>query len=102
LKVELPLPTKIMIVLSDFMTKNTLIFIVTMTALIVGIFFLYKTKKKMFLNLLSSLPVVSTLSKQIDMTRFTRSLYLLLNAGLPIPTALDLAGETILRKDIHQ
>ena len=102
LKVELPLPTKIMIALSEFVTKNTVIFIVIAVVFFVGTFYLYRSKKKTFLNLLSKLPVVSTLSKQIDLTRFTRSLYLLLNAGLPIPTALELSGEVVLRKDIHQ
>lgn len=101
LKVELPLPTRVMIAASEFMTKNTSVFIACTVIFIVGIFFLYRRQKKLFLNMLFKLPVVNTLAKQIDLTRFTRSLYLLLNAGLPIPTALELAGETVMRKDIH-
>lgn len=102
LKVPLPLPTQILIFLSELITKNTIIMIIASIIVCVGVFFFYRSKKRMIFNLLFMLPVVSTLSKQIDLTRFTRSLYLLLNAGLPIPTALELSGEVILKKDVRQ
>ena len=53
-----------------------------------------------FVRALTSLPVVSLLTQQIDLTRFTRSLYLLLNAGLPITVALELTQDVVIKKDI--
>jgi type IV pilus assembly protein PilC len=47
------------------------------------------------------LPVVSLLAQQIDLTRFTRSLYLLLSAGLPITVALELTQDVVLKKNIY-
>ena len=63
-------------------------------------FFFYREKKKTVLHLLFMLPLVSTLAKQIDLTRFSRSLYLLLNAGIPITASLELAQEVVLKKEV--
>jgi type II secretory pathway component PulF len=38
--------------------------------------------------------------KQIDITSFTRSLYLLLSSGIPITTALELTEEVVMKKNI--
>ena len=100
LKVPLPLPTQILIFMSKVVTQNTIPLTIVIILLCVGLFFLYRSKKRMIMNLLFKLPIVSTLAQQIDLTRFTRSLYLLLNAGIPIPTALELSGDVILKKDI--
>jgi type II secretory pathway component PulF len=47
---------------------------------------------------LFSLPIVSTLVEQIDITRFSRSLYLLLSSGLPITQALELTKDVVVKK----
>ena len=100
LNVDLPLPTKILIVSSQIVTQYTLFVLAGLVAISVSIFFLYREKKRSFLYLLFMLPLVSTLAKQIDLTRFTRSLYLLLNAGIPITTSLELAKEVVLKRDV--
>lgn len=102
LRVTLPLPTKIMIFLSDLILKYT-----APTIIGIGIFFLafiiiYKTNRKFVLNLFFSLPLISGLVKQIDLTRFTRSLYYLLSSGIPIVSALELTQEVVLRRDISR
>ncbi len=50
---------------------------------------------------LTSLPLISLLTQQIDLTRFTRSLYLLLTAGIPITTALELTQDVVIKKNIQ-
>ena len=50
---------------------------------------------------MTSLPVVSLLSQQIDLTRFTRSLYLLLSAGIPITAALELTENVVIKKEVQ-
>lgn len=100
MNVVLPLPTKILIFLSNLLVKYT---IPTLGGiiLIVGAFvFLYRSQRKLLLNFVFSLPLVSRLAKEIDLTRFSRSLYLLLNAGITITSALELAEEVVLKKDV--
>ncbi len=100
LNVELPLPTKILIAFSNAVTKYTIPTLVGF-AVFFGVFiFLFKTQKRIIQGILFSLPVVSELVKQIDLTRLTRSMYLLLNSGIPITTCLDLAEDVVLRKDV--
>jgi len=100
LKVTLPLPTKIMIFVSDLMVKNTIPFTLSMIIVFTGLIVLYKTKRRLFLNVLFSLPIVSDLVKQIDLVRFTRSLYYLLSSGIPIVSGLELTQEVVMRKDV--
>jgi type II secretory pathway component PulF len=102
LRVVLPLPTRIMIFASNLLLKNTVIVLIVAGALITGFVFLYKTQKQLITQQFIKLPVVSKLAKNIDLTRFARSMYLLLNAGLPITTALELSGETVTNARIQR
>ena len=100
LNVPLPLPTKVMIFMSQILVHYT--FLVFFGIFMVGlaIFLLYREKKRAFLHLLFMLPIVSSLAKLIDLTRFSRSLYLLLNSGIPIAASLELAQEVVLKKEV--
>lgn len=100
LHVNLPLPTKILIFMSNVLLHYTIIFILLLAAIFMGFFVLLKFKKSIVLNIIFSLPVVSTLIKQIDLVRFSRSMYLLLSSGITITSALNLAKDIVLRKDI--
>lgn len=102
LNVDLPLPTVIMIAMSEIVLKYTLLLIVAAAALIAGLVYLYKQNKMILVRALTNLPLVSLLAQQIDLTRFTRSLYLLLTAGLPITTALELTQEVVIKKNIRK
>lgn len=100
LKMDLPLPTKILIFVSNTLLTYTIpviaFFLIMgfMTAVI------YRTNKKLIFNLLFSLPLVSDLIKEIDLTRFCRSLYFLLSSGIPITIALELSQDVIFKKNI--
>lgn len=100
LKVELPLPTKIMIFLSEVLLNYTIPVVLGIAGSLALIIYLYKRNKRMFLNVLFSLPYVSLLAMQIDLVRFTRSSYLLLNAGIPITNALELAENVVMKKEV--
>ena len=102
LNVPLPLPTKILIFLSDLIVKDTIPFLGIFAICIAGLIFLYKRQRRLLLSFIFSLPVVSNLVKEIDLTRFSRSMYLLLNAGIPISQALELAQEVVVKKEISQ
>jgi len=100
LKIDLPLPTRIMIFISNIMIQYTVPFLIGLVLLGVLFYFIYKTKKRLILSLVFSLPLVSELVKQIDLVRFTRSLNYLLSSGIPIVSALELSEEVVLRKDL--
>ncbi len=102
LKISLPLPTRIMITVSDIMTQNTVPFVIGLIALIGFIIYIFKAKKPFLIKVLTSLPLISQLAKEIDLTRFTRNLYLLLSAGLPIATALELSQNVVIREKTAQ
>ena len=100
LRVPLPLPTRILIFASNIILHQTIPLIVALILINGGIFFLYKTRKQLVLNIIFSLPFVSKLIKEIDLARFFRSMYLLLTSGITITTALELARDVVLRTDI--
>lgn len=98
LNVELPLPTKILIGLSDLVLKQTWL-IVGGGAIGLGVgAYLYWAHRDKFLAIVTSVPIVSGLVKQIDLTRFSRSMHMLLSSGLPITQALDLARDVVIKK----
>jgi type II secretory pathway component PulF len=100
LNVVLPLPTVIMIFLSNALFKYTIQIILVAALLIAGLVFTFKRYHLEFIRALTSLPLVSLLTQQIDLTRFTRSLYLLLTAGIPITVALELTQDVVIKKSI--
>ncbi len=102
LQVELPLPTKILIFLSNTVLTYTIPLIVGFVVFVVVFLYLYKRHKRVISGILFSLPLLSTLAKQIDLTRFSRSFALLLSAGIPITSALELAQDVVMKKSVEQ
>lgn len=98
LQVELPIPTRVLIFLSQLLTEHTLTLIIAIVGLLCIIIFMYKRKKQIVFDFLFSLPLVSGLIEQIDITRFSRSLHLLLSSGLPITAALELTKDVVVKK----
>lgn len=101
LNVDLPLATQIMIFLSDALLNYTIPIIAVVTILIASVVYVFKKNRMVIIRALTSLPVISLLTQQIDLTRFTRSLYLLLTAGIPIATALELTQDVVIKKNIQ-
>jgi type IV pilus assembly protein PilC len=101
LRVEMPIQTRIMIAMSDFLMKNTLTALAITGGIILLLYLLVKFQRERLFKVLFALPVVSSLVKQIDLTRFSRSLHLLLTSGLPIASALELAEEVVMRSDLR-
>jgi type II secretory pathway component PulF len=102
LNVTLPLPTRIMIFLSDQLLKSTGPTIGVVCGAIIVCWVLLKTQRALILRVFFAMPLVRSLVKEIDLTRFTRSIHLLLTAGLPITAALDLTQDIVLRRDIRR
>jgi len=100
MRLELPLPTKILIFMSNFITQNSIVLIVGFIVSVILIIFIYKKNRFIIFSVIFSVPGISELIKQMDITRFTRSMSLLLSSGLTITQALELSEEVVLRRDI--
>jgi type II secretory pathway component PulF len=102
LKVVLPLPTKILIFISNILLHDTFFVIAGFVLLCLGLVLLYKAKRPWFLSITYHLPIVSKLVAQIDLMRFSRSLYLLLTSGITITAALELTEEVVRKPEISK
>lgn len=100
LKVTIPLPTKILIYMSNAVIHQTLYVIGGISLFSAALIMLYKYQKKRIHHMLHHLPVISTLIKEIDLFRFTRNLHLMLSSGINITTALELTIDLVQKKDI--
>jgi type IV pilus assembly protein PilC len=100
MNVQMPLVTKVMIFMSDIILKKTIPLIIGLVIVTSLTIFIFKKQKRNILNLVTKLPYISDLSKKIDVTRFARTLYLLLSSGIPITSALQLTEAVVLRKDV--
>lgn len=99
--VTLPLPTKIMIFMSNALLDKTVSVILGLIIFSFLVYFLYRKRKKFLLNLIVKLPVVSSLAKDMDLTKFSRNFYLLLNAGIPITSALELTENVVVSREVE-
>jgi type II secretory pathway component PulF len=101
MKVTLPLVTKIMITVSNALLHQTVPVIIGLVVFCLLAFFLYKKQKKLLVSLLIKLPVMSGLIRDIDLTKFSRNFYLLLNAGIPITSALELTEKVVVNHEVE-
>lgn len=102
LRVTLPLPTQILIFMSNIILHYTIPLILGFVVIIACLIAVFRFKKSLVLGFIFSLPLISNLIKEIDLVRFSRGMYLLLNSGITITSALILAQEIVLRKDISK
>ena len=101
MNVVLPLPTRVLIVMSDALLKQTVPVVAGIVMVFVLIIFFWKKQKKTLINLLVKLPILSGLMRDIDLTKFSRNFYLLLNAGIPITSALELTENVVMNKGVE-
>lgn len=93
---DLPITTRIVIGLSDFMQKWKMFILLgiplTPTVLIMSA--RSKQGKKFMGRLLLQLPGFSQITIQRNLAHFSRTMSLMLNAGLPLPDCLSMAKES--------
>lgn len=100
LKFDLPLPTKILIAASNILLSYSIPIIISIFLFFIFVIFLYKRKKTALLNFVFSLPFLFSLGRDIDLTRFTRSMGLLLGSGISIAHALELSLKVVTNRKI--
>jgi len=97
LGVDLPLPTKIVIGLSNFVGSIFgLLIVVGIAGGIFGLKVWYGTPQGRFImdSIILKLPVLGILMRKIAVARFTRTLGTLISSGVPILEGLDITAKT--------
>lgn len=95
--VQLPLMTRLVINVADFMSAHSVIMVVALAAVIGGVIVFYRTYegKKFFHWLAVRLFVIGPIVRKINLARFARILSSLLKSGIPIVEGLEVAGNSL-------
>ena len=99
----LPMPTQVVMGVSDFLRSNILFFFAFLIAGIVGLRYYSKTDKGR-LNIdkfMLKVPLIGTLIRKSAVARFTRTLGTLLSSGVSILDALAITAKTAGNRVIH-
>jgi type IV pilus assembly protein PilC len=101
---EMPLPTRIVMGLSDILRKFFWLLIIFAIGIVVAVRAIYmRDAGKMFVDKsLLRLPVIGDLIRKTAIARFSRTLSTLLSSGVPILDALDTTARTAGNKVIEQ
>jgi type IV pilus assembly protein PilC len=106
-KGDLPLPTKLVLGLSNFLRQHSLVAILIFVSLVAGLIIMKKTERGAYLLDLFKLkvPVFGKLFSQVAVARFSRTLSTLLSSGVPILDALDIveraSGNRVVADAVH-
>ena len=94
---DLPLPTKILIWISDLFTKRFYIPLVLGVLALALYRYLSQSEngKKQISKFLFKLPIVGNLRKESELTEFCRTLSLLVSSGIPILDSLSIVSDAI-------
>lgn len=93
---ELPVPTKILIVISDFMSQHGFLSLLIVVFAIALIRWLIKHPlRKPWHALILRLPIFGKIAKKINLGHFTRTLSSLLKTDVPIVQTMRIASQTL-------
>lgn len=97
LNINLPLPTRIIIAISDFLRTNLLLTLGFILTLIVGFVSGLKTQrgKNILDAFILHLPLIQTMAKEINAARTARTLSSLISSGVDIVSALNITREVL-------
>src|SRR2546425_1209248 len=101
---ELPLPTQIVVWLSDFMRSYILLVIAGIVGCVFALRTYYRTEKgrSTIDALLLKLPIIGTLIRKVAVARFTRTLGTLVSSGVPILEGLRITARTSGNKVVEK
>ena len=106
--VELPLPTRMVIALSNFVAGYSIFILAALALGAFGFRSFYRTGKGRHIvdRSLLKAPILGDIFRKISIARFTRTLATLLSSGVPILEGLDItartAGNAILEDIVYQ
>lgn len=101
---DLPVPTKIVIALSNFITRYILLIIGAGIGINIGIKKYYATAngRKFIDTFALKLPVVGPLIRKVAVAKFTRTLGTMISSGVPIMDGLEIVAKTAGNKVVEE
>jgi type IV pilus assembly protein PilC len=101
---EMPLITRVLISISNFMVKNLMEIIAFIVLVVIGISYFIKTEygKYWFDSMLLRVPVFKSTTVKSVTARFARSMNILLKSGIPIINAMEIMGDLIGNKAVER
>jgi type II secretory pathway component PulF len=108
LNIDLPITTRILIVVSTFMSNYTLLLIIGLFIFIALFWWIshYDFYKRIWHRILLGLPVIGKIAIKVNSTTFTRVLGLLLKSGVQIIEAVEITASTmdnyVYRREIQK
>ncbi len=97
LNIALPLPTRIIIAISDFMRANLILLILGLGALVAGVIYFLKTEKggRIADWTVLHMPMFGTISREVNAARTTRTMSSLVSSGVDIVEALNITSNVL-------
>ena len=95
---ELPIPTRLLIGFSDFMTHNFFVLLIVVIALVVGFRLLLHYNEDFHLaasRLATRIPVIGKIIVMNASGQYASTMSIMMAAGLPVVEAVDVAAKTI-------
>src|SRR6266850_1062166 len=105
---DLPLPTAIVLAMSEFTQRYILLIVAALIGFVFGVRAFYRTDRgsQIIDRLMLKIPVVGTLVQKVAVARFTRTLGTLVAAGVPILEGLRItarsAGNRVVEASVMQ
>lgn len=92
----LPLPTKVLIIMSNFVRKNILMILASMAAFVFIFRYAKKTERgrAVWDKFLLQVPIFGNLQRKSAVAHFSRTLSTMLSSGVPIMDALEITAHT--------
>jgi len=97
LNIDLPLPTRVIIAISDFLRANIILTFATVFVVIFGLLAGLKTKKgKNILDFITlHMPMIKTMAREVNAARTARTLSSLISSGVGIVSAIGITGAVL-------
>ena len=97
LNIALPLPTRVIIAISDFLIANLLLTVGTLAVLVSGFVYGLKTERgKNILDYITlHMPMIKNMSKEVNAARTARTLSSLVSSGVDIVSAIGITSDVL-------
>ncbi|OCL27024.1 hypothetical protein U472_05935 [Orenia metallireducens] len=104
LNVELPLPTKILLRVSNFMSSYWWLLLIGLIAILLSLYYYYQTDKGRYYidNLLLKVPVLKDFILENSLIIFAKNLSLLERSGIPFLQGMEIVNQNITNRAIQQ
>ena len=102
LRVPIPTATQFLVNISHLLLNYPLPVLMISAACIALLVYLVKMQRRALVGFIFSLPLISGLGRSIDLTRYFRSVALLLTAGIPITQALEFAQHVLTQRNLKE